>query len=271
MTTEQETGRGTPVRRAVPKTGTRRSGASYQSKPRPRPDARPDVNGKRPVGERERSGQRTVGAEADAKRTGAERARPEADGKRVRPEADGKRAGAERVRPEADGRRAGTTRARPETDGKRMGTTRVRSAEGRASGATRVRPETERKATAPAKPRSRPEAGPSGRARRRSGPPSRSTRRQRAPFVLLVVGLMSGGLVSLLLLNTMLAQDAITDASLREQIEVARQENDRINLEYQRKTQPEAIATAAANQGMGDDWDNVNHLSSGNGQVDTGR
>ncbi|MEU6710837.1 hypothetical protein ABZ897_05085 [Nonomuraea sp. NPDC046802] len=255
MTTEQETGRGAPVRRAVPKTGTRRSGASYQSKPRPRPDARPDVNGKRPVGERARG-------EADAKRTGAER---------VRPEAGDKRAASERVRPEADGRRAGTTRARPEVDGKRMGTTRVRPAEGRAGGATRVRPETERKVTAPDKSRSRPEAGPSGRARRRSGPPSRSTRRQRAPFVLLVVGLMSGGLVSLLLLNTMLAQDAITDASLREQIEVARQENDRINLEYLRKTQPGPIATAAANQGMGDDWDNVNHLSSGTGQVDTGR
>ncbi|MEV1176983.1 hypothetical protein, partial [Nonomuraea sp. NPDC049784] len=68
MTTEQETGRGAPVRRAVPKpgpkTGTRRLGATHQSKPRPRPD----VESKLSAAERAR-------LELDGKRSGAERAR----------------------------------------------------------------------------------------------------------------------------------------------------------------------------------------------------
>ncbi|MEO3789989.1 hypothetical protein ABGB14_07230 [Nonomuraea sp. B10E15] len=165
MTTEQEFGRGAPVRRAVPKTGTRRSGAQHQSKPRPRPDARPHAQGARTV-------------------TG--RARPEA--KRL-----------------PDGARADTGRPVP---------------------------------------RRRP------------------ARRQRAPFVLLVVGLLCGGLVSLLLLNTMLAKDAITDANLREEIAVARQENEKIDQEYQRKTQPNVIAEMAEKQGHQPDWDDVNAWTS---------
>ncbi|TDD18502.1 hypothetical protein [Nonomuraea diastatica] len=167
MTTEQEFGRGAPVRRAVPKTGTRRSGAQHQSKPRPRPDARPHAGGAGAV-------------------TG-----------RVRPE----------VKRLADGSRAETGPGRPI-------------------------------------PRRRP------------------ARRQRAPFVLLVVGLLCGGLVSLLLLNTMLAKDAITDANLREEIAVARQENEKINQEYQRKTQPNVIAEMAEKQGHQADWDDVNAWTS---------
>ncbi|MEO3884911.1 hypothetical protein [Nonomuraea sp. B5E05] len=165
MTTEQEFGRGAPVRRAVPKTGTRRSGAQHQSKPRPRPDARPRTESARPV---------------------TDRSRPEAK------------------RPAA-GARADTGRPAP---------------------------------------RRRPE------------------RRQRAPFVLLVVGLLCGGLVSLLLLNTMLAKDAITDANLREEIAVARQENEKIDQEYQRKTQPNVIAEMAEKQGHQPDWDDVNAWTS---------
>ncbi|MGP3955027.1 hypothetical protein ACTWPT_03430 [Nonomuraea sp. 3N208] len=163
MTTEQETGRVAPVRRAAPKTGTRRYGAPHQSKPRPRPDTRPDTGGKAP---------------------GAEQAS-----------------------------------ARPV-------------------------------------------------------PRRRSARRQRTPFVLLVVGLMSGGLVSLLLLNTMLAQDAITEGTLREEIAVARQEKEKIDQEYQLKTQPDAIAKLAEQQGQNPDWDDVNGWSSAGdrvGQVDTER
>ncbi|MFI9590845.1 hypothetical protein [Nonomuraea sp. NPDC052265] len=140
MTIEQETGRVTPVRRAVPKPGTRRPGASHQTKPRPRPDT-------------------------DVRRPAA--ARP------------------------------GETAA----------------------------------------PARRPAA-------RRS-----STKRQRAPFVLLVVGLMCGGLVSLLLLNIMLNRDAITDAKLREEIAVAQQEKEALRLEYERKMQPQNIADRAEAQG----------------------
>ncbi|MGW4795323.1 hypothetical protein ACWEPC_23210, partial [Nonomuraea sp. NPDC004297] len=64
MTTEQETGKGAPVRRAVPKTGTRRS-ATNQAKPRPRPDTRLDAESKSSAAERARAdaaaGRRPVG------------------------------------------------------------------------------------------------------------------------------------------------------------------------------------------------------------------
>ncbi|MEO3871597.1 hypothetical protein ABGB18_22510 [Nonomuraea sp. B12E4] len=218
MTTEQETGRGAPVRRAVPKTGTRRSGASHQSKPRPRPDTRPDV---------------------ETKRSAAERARVEAAGERGRADADAKRSVAERGRTDVGGRRS--VAERPRTDGKRV---------------------------AGAGERSRAEAGAPRPV------PRRPARRQRAPFVLLVVGLLCGGLVSLLLLNTMLAQDAITDATLRDQISVARQENDQIEQQYQRNTQPDVLAKLAEMQGQHTDWDTVNGWSSAGDQasrVDTER
>ncbi|WP_431909178.1 hypothetical protein [Nonomuraea jabiensis] len=199
MTTEQETGRGAPVRRATPKTGTRRLGAPHQSKPRPRPDV-------------------------ESKLSAAERARLDLDGKR--PGAERERAdGATRVRPDSrPGTRTGTgTGTRTGTGGKRIG-----------SVAAQIR---------------RPVA------RRRPA------RRQRAPFVLLVVGLLCGGLVSLLLLNTMLAKDAITDADLRDEIAVARQEKEKIELEYQLKTQPDVLATQAENQGQHRNWDNVDSWS----------
>ncbi|TMR97065.1 hypothetical protein [Nonomuraea basaltis] len=193
MTTEQEIGRGATTRRAVPKTGTRRHPAPHQSKPRPRPDARPNPDGTRPA---------TAAAGTATRPAAGER-----------PGADDLRTG----RPVAEGERS----ARP----------------GRPA-------------------------------------PRRRQARQRAPFVLLVVGLMSGGLVSLLLLNTMLAQDAITDATLREQIAVARQEKEQIDQLYRLKNQPEAVAELAEQQGYQPDWDDVNGWSTAGdraGQVDTER
>lgn len=169
MTIEQETGRVAPVRRAVPKPGARKPGASHQTKPKPRPD------------------------------TGSRR--PAA----TRP--------AQAPRPAASGR----------------------------SGASAVR---------------RP-----------------SSKRQRAPFVLLVVGLLCGGLVSLLLLNTMLARDAITDAKLRDEIAAAKQEKDALVREYEAKTQPGNLARLAEGQGQHQDKDIRVFDGAGEqgGQVDTER
>ncbi|MEV0625653.1 hypothetical protein [Nonomuraea wenchangensis] len=140
------------------------------------------------------------------------------------------------------------TEARPEprTDARPGTRTEARTGtrtEARPGTRTGARPEA---ASRPARAQARPAAA------------RRPARRQRTPFVLLVVGLMSGGLVSLLLLNTMLAQDAITDAKLREQIAVARQEKEKIEQDYQRKTQPGVIAELAEQQGQHPDWDNVN-------------
>ncbi|MFI7124234.1 hypothetical protein ACIBQ1_00980 [Nonomuraea sp. NPDC050153] len=212
MTTEQETGRGAPVRRATPKTGTRRLGAPHQSKPRPRPDV-------------------------ESKLSAAERARLDLDGKR---------SGAERVSAERAGA-GGATRVRPDgrpEAGAGTGTgtgTGTRTGTGLGIGVKRI--------------------GSTGAQVRRPAPRRRQARMQRASFVLLVVGLLCGGLVSLLLLNTMLAKDAITDANLRDEIAVARQEKEKIELDYQLKTQPDVLATMAEGQGQHRNWDNVDSWS----------
>lgn len=102
--------------------------------------------------------------------------------------------------------------------------------------------------------------------------PSRG--RQRAPFVLLVVGLMCGGLVSLLLLNTVLAQDSITAANLRDEIAVARQANEEARLANEKNTGPQQVADNAELQGQHRDWDKPNVLTDAgadSGQVDPGR
>ncbi|MET7465646.1 hypothetical protein ABZS51_35200, partial [Nonomuraea sp. NPDC005501] len=75
-------------------------------------------------------------------------------------------------------------------------------------------------------------------------------RRQRAPFVLLVVGLLCGGLVSLLLLNTVLAQDSITASRLRGEIAAARQHNERLKQLIEQETQADVIARRAEDQGL---------------------
>ncbi|MCA2222706.1 hypothetical protein [Nonomuraea aurantiaca] len=132
-------------------------------------------------------------------------------------------------------------------------------------------------------PRSRPDApettGPGGTpaSRERARPalkrrPSRG--RQRAPFVLLVVGLMCGGLLSLLLLNTVLAQDSITAANLRKEIEVARQANEDAKLTNEKNMGPGPIADQAEMQGQHRDWDKPNVLTEAGAvtsQADQGR
>ncbi|HUR05185.1 MAG TPA: hypothetical protein VM347_21755 [Nonomuraea sp.] len=102
--------------------------------------------------------------------------------------------------------------------------------------------------------------------------PSRG--RQRAPFVLLVVGLMCGGLVSLLLLNTVLAQDSITATNLRDEIAVARQANEEARLANETNTGPQQVADNAEQQGQHRDWDKPNVLTdigADGSQADQGR
>ncbi|WP_433347892.1 hypothetical protein ACQP25_31765 [Microtetraspora malaysiensis] len=71
---------------------------------------------------------------------------------------------------------------------------------------------------------------------------ARSGRRPpRAPFVLLVVGLLCGGLVSLLLLNTVLAQDSFELSDLRSGTERLRQQADELDNQVRMLTQPGAL------------------------------
>jgi hypothetical protein len=128
------------------------------------------------------------------------------------------------------------------------------------------RPETDRR-------RPRPESGPlRGRPpaeRSRPAVKRRPARRQRAPFVLLVVGLLCGGLVSLLLLNTVLARDSIAASRLVDEISAARLQNEQLKREIEERKLPAVIAKQAEDLGMKQSLDSVNPYTSGS--TDTGQ
>ncbi|MDH2428618.1 hypothetical protein [Sphaerisporangium sp. TRM90804] len=128
---------------------------------------------------------------------------------------------------------------------------------GRAATALGERPErgaaapaTTRRRAAPAPPRpvrrapARPAAKPAGGGVR---PPSTPRNAPRAPFVLLVVGLLCGGLVSLLLLNTVLAKDSFRMNDLRDSTKRLHQQAQDMNKSLLIKSQPGEIARRAAN------------------------
>lgn len=108
-------------------------------------------------------------------------------------------------------------------------------------------------------PGTRPGTAPSGRPRTR--PPSDARRRQRGrqapaagaprtPFVLLVVGLLGGALVSLLLLNTVLAKDAFTLTELQRGNKALNQRQQALEEEIARADSPEVLAKRARELGM---------------------
>jgi len=63
----------------------------------------------------------------------------------------------------------------------------------------------------------------------------------RAPFVLLIVGLMCGGLVTLLLLNTVLAQDSFRLSDLRSSIDELHEQAAEQENQLRQWTQPAAV------------------------------
>lgn len=80
--------------------------------------------------------------------------------------------------------------------------------------------------------------------------PSQSTRAPRAPFMLLVVGLLGGGLVSLLLLNTVLAEDAFALHALRKRTATLEQREQALRQDVARAEAPHALADKARALGM---------------------
>jgi hypothetical protein len=92
----------------------------------------------------------------------------------------------------------------------------------------------------------RPAAPASAESPRRASP---SRGAPRTPFVLLVVGLLCGGLVSLLLLNTVLAQDSFKMNDLRNSTQELHQQAQDINTEVMIKSQPGEIAKRARQLG----------------------
>jgi hypothetical protein len=129
---------------------------------------------------------------------------------------------------------AGTVKTRPARTGaaKRPPTAGTRAA---TTTAPRVR-----RPAAPRKPP--PKAAPS---RRSATPP-------RAPFVLLVVGLLGGALVSLLLLNTVLAQDAFTLSELQRGNQQLSERKQALQVDIAREKSPSVLHSEARNLGMVD-------------------
>ncbi|GGK98182.1 hypothetical protein Sme01_61830 [Sphaerisporangium melleum] len=99
-----------------------------------------------------------------------------------------------------------------------------------------------RRPEAPQEVRREETARPSGAAPARRLAP-------RTPFVLLVVGLMCGGLVSLLLLNTVLAKDSFRANELQKSTQRLRQQEQDKRNEVLLKSQPEQLSRRAGELG----------------------
>lgn len=106
--------------------------------------------------------------------------------------------------------------------------------------------------------RTQPPARPGGPARPARGddtksprgPVAKRTTPRRTPFVLLVVCLLGGGLVALLLLNTVLAQGAFTQARLSKESAGLADRQQLINALVAKEQSPESLAKKAQALGM---------------------
>jgi hypothetical protein len=108
----------------------------------------------------------------------------------------------------------------------------------------------------PAGPRTRP-AGPSrGRAgapvtrAARPRPGAAAARPSRMPFVFLIVGLLGGGLLCLLLINTVLDTGAYRITSLQQQNVTLAQQTQALQAQIAHEESPSVLAAAAIKLGM---------------------
>ena len=108
----------------------------------------------------------------------------------------------------------------------------------------------------------RPAPRPAARGARRARP--------RTPFILLLVGLLGGALVSLLVISTTLAQGAFQITNLQQQnADLARQEQTLTN-EVAQAGNPAAIASEASQLGMRQD-PNLKFIDTKTGKIVTGK
>ncbi len=112
------------------------------------------------------------------------------------------------------------------------------------------------------RPATRPAPRPAAPGARRSRP--------RTPFILLLVGLLGGALVSLLVISTTLAQGAFQITNLQQQnTNLARQEQTLTN-EVAQAGNPSAIASEASQLGMRQD-PNLKFIDTKTGKIVTGK
>ncbi|MEU8173842.1 hypothetical protein AB0C14_13260 [Microbispora hainanensis] len=182
---------------------------------------------------------------------------------------------AEAARPGGVAASAGSVAA-PKRDGSRVrttapatsGTAASRSAASRT--ATRPAPSREAKGLTEVVPA--PRRVGRGGSETRPAATSRATmarrafrRPPRAPFVLLVVGLMCGGLVTLLLLNVVLSKDSFRLSDLQSSIDELHEQAAEQENQLRQWTQPNAVKEQAAAQGLEPDKSAPKFIDAGGG------
>ncbi|MEU7885238.1 hypothetical protein AB0B54_07025 [Microbispora bryophytorum] len=130
-----------------------------------------------------------------------------------------------------------------------------------ARGLTEVAPAPSRRAGHGA-PETRPAATPRATMARRA-----FRRPPRAPFVLLVVGLMCGGLVTLLLLNVVLSQDSFRLSDLQSSIDELHEQAAEQENQLRQWTQPGPLGDQAAAQGLERDKSAPQFIDAGGGEA----
>lgn len=243
MKTESQVRRGTAGRRATPPDRGVRSGR----------EAAPERGVPAPDAPARRT--RAAAAKPAAKPAAEQRARAAA--KPARQAAEPGRAPRRAPAQPANGRVRVASQPRPATRQKpRAAAPAADRARDRASTAATAAP------AAPPRPRperarpARPRPVPQTPAPARSEAPARSVRGgpPRTPFVLLLVGLLCGGLITLLLLNTVLAQDSFRAGELREQNRQIAEQAEKTRNDNARLGSPQNIADGS--EAYGDRLDN---------------
>lgn len=154
--------------------------------------------------------------------------------------------------------------AAPETEPRPRRAPRPKEAAKPAPGTAKAQPKAE------PRPRTRPEAEPAERTRPAARTrPRPSSGRPRAPFVLLILCLLGGALVSLLLLNTVLARDTYTLSALEGSERQLIQQKQALTEEIAREEAPGRLALKARNQGMVQPTEPA-FIDPGNGRVTGG-
>jgi cell division protein FtsL len=78
----------------------------------------------------------------------------------------------------------------------------------------------------------------------------RATRPARAPFALLVVGLLTAGLIVLLMLNTKLAENSVRIQKLNRQVAALAEQEQALRQQVAAEESPQRLAEKARRQGM---------------------
>lgn len=115
---------------------------------------------------------------------------------------------------------------------------------------TETRPRRTRSAPAASPSKMRPRGGGPKKRDRRGASGSRQERAPRLPFVLLILGLLGGAFVSMLVLHTILAQDAFVITELQRENRELSQQEEALSEEVMEAEAPEELARRAEDLGM---------------------